>query len=298
MRFPIDLLAALAMAIACLILLITHRFAGAPNRYRRVMQQGGTFFLDLNLMHAGYWMLQPLVRGCSRHGISATVVTWLSLLPALLAAVAAATGHWGFASWGLLAAALMDVMDGAVARAAGHSSPAGAVLDSVLDRYAEFLFFAGTFVFYRDNLAAQFIVMAALFGSFLVTYSTAKAEALGITPPRGSMKRSDRLALMVVGTGFTPFSQFWFEAPGGRNAWPILVALGLIAVLANYSAIRRFVAIARGATERASTAEAAPVGVNGGSAVAVAVRSAPAAPDELGEPVIEGAPGKPAHRAG
>jgi len=247
MKLSFDLLASLVLGACCVILLVAHRLAGSPNGYKRVAQQGATFFLGLNLMHAGYWMLQPVVRRCTRFGAAPTVISWLSLLPAMGASVVAATGHWGAAAWCLLVSALLDVLDGAVARAIGNTSAAGAVLDSVLDRYAEFIFFAGVFVYYRPHLLAQLIALAALLGSFLVTYSTAKAEALGLTPPRGSMKRSDRLTVLILGAALTPFSIQWLETPGDRLAWPVLAALALIGVLANFSAIIRFTGLARDA---------------------------------------------------
>ena len=240
-----DLIASLGMGAFCVVLLVSHRLAGAPDTYQRVKQQGSTFFLGLNLMHAGYWMLQPVVRRCTKSGTQPAVISWFSLVPALASAVAAATGHWGWAAWCLLASALLDVLDGAVARALGEMSPGGAVLDSVLDRYAEFIFFAGVFVYYFANLNAQLIILAALMGSFLVTYSTAKAEALNVTPPRGSMKRSDRLTVLIVGTAAAPLSLRWLESPAHPIAWPVLVAMSLIALFANVSAVRRFVVLAR-----------------------------------------------------
>lgn len=242
-----DLFASLGMGAFCIFLLAAHRMAGAPGGYQRVKQQGSTFFLGLNLMHAGYWMLQPAVRRCTQSGTSPAIISWFSLVPAVASAVAAATGHWGWAAWALLASALLDVLDGAVARALNEMSQAGAVLDSVLDRYAEFIFFAGVFIYYRSNLTAQLIVLAALMGSFLVTYSTAKAEALRLTPPRGSMKRSDRLTVLIVGTAATPLSIHWFEAPERVIGWPVLAAMGLIAVFANVSAVKRFIVLARDA---------------------------------------------------
>jgi CDP-diacylglycerol--glycerol-3-phosphate 3-phosphatidyltransferase len=245
MKPSFDLLASELLGICCACLLLAHRVAGAPNGYHRVVQQGATFFLGFNLMHAGYWMLQPAVRRCTRIGLSPAVISWLSLVPAIAAAIAVSTGHWGYAAWLLLVSALLDVLDGAVARAGHHASPAGAVLDSVLDRYAEFIFFAGLLVFYREHVVAQLVVLAALLGSFLVTYSTAKAEALDVTPPRGWMKRSDRLSLMIVGTALEPFSLHWFESGSTTLAWPVLVAIGIIAVLGNASAIIRFTALAR-----------------------------------------------------
>lgn len=245
MELPIDLWASFGMGVFCVGLLLAHRLAGAPHSYGRVVQQGATFFLSFNVMHAGYWMLQPAVQRCTRLGLSPTFISWFSLVPAVGAAATAATGHWGAAAWCLLASALLDVLDGAVARATGHATAAGAVLDSVLDRYAEFIFFAGAFIFFSPHLAAQLVVLAAIQGSFLVTYSTAKAEALGVTPPRGSMKRSDRLTVLIIGAACTPLSLHWFESPSAPMAWPALVALSIIATFANASAIRRFTALAR-----------------------------------------------------
>jgi phosphatidylglycerophosphate synthase len=240
-----DLVASLALGGFSATLLITHRLRRSAPVYSRVTQQGGTVFIGTDAMNAGYWFLQPAVRQCVRHGLSPALLSWLSLIPAALAGVAAAWGHFGIAAWSLLASALCDVLDGAVARAAQTNSAAGAVLDSVLDRYAEFFFFAGLLVYYRHVLAVQLLVMVALLGSFLITYSTAKAEALGLTPPRGAMKRSDRLTLLIIATGLAPMVHHWLEAPAERLAYPVLVAIAMIAVLANGSAIARFVALSR-----------------------------------------------------
>lgn len=252
MNLPPDLIASFLLAIGCAVLLGAHRLAGGPNGFQRVVQQGQTFVLGFNLMHAGFWMLQPVVRVCVRLGISPSAVTWLSLLPAAAGAVAAATGHWGLAAWCLLAGGLLDVLDGALARALVRTSEAGAVLDSALDRYVEFLFFAGVFIYYDGHLVVQALVMAALLGSFQVTYSSAKAEALGLPPPRGIMRRSDRLALMIVGSAFAPVAHQWFEAPDSRTAWPVVLAVAAIAVLANLSAILRFRKLAVYARTRAA----------------------------------------------
>lgn len=247
MKLTLDVVASLAMGVCCVTLLLAHRLAGAPQGFRRVQQQGASVFLGFDLMNAGYWMLQPVVKRCLQFGVSPAAISWLSLGPALVAAVAVARGHWGMAAWALLVSALLDVLDGAVARAAQHSSPAGAVLDSVLDRYAEFIFFTGVFIFYETLLAAQLVVLCALLGSFLVTYSTAKAEAMTVTPPRGTMKRSDRLTVLIVGAALTPLFSMMWEPATTQIAWPALVSFGLIAVLANVSAVRRFLALAHAA---------------------------------------------------
>lgn len=247
MSWPADLVAACALGAFCFGVLIAYAVTGERLPFARVAQQGGSVVLGTGVMNAGYWLLQPVVRFCMRRGLSPAMISWLSLLPAALAGVAAATGHWGFAAWGLWVSALLDVLDGAVARATQRASAGGAILDSVLDRYAEFLFFAGVAVYYRATFGPQLLVLTALFGSFLITYSTAKAEALKLEPPRGSMKRSDRLTLLVVGSLLTPASQRWLESPGTWPAWPALGAITAIALFANLSAIARFAALSRSA---------------------------------------------------
>ncbi len=247
MSWPADLVAACALGAFCAVVLIAYAVMSERPQFARVAQQGGSVVLGAGVMNAGYWLLQPAVRFCTRAQVSPSTISWLSLLPAALAGVAAGTRHWGFAAWALFASALLDVLDGAVARATQRASAGGAILDSVLDRYAEFFFFTGVAVYYRGTFGPQLLVLAALFGSFLITYSTAKAEALKLEPPRGSMKRSDRLTLLVVGSLLTPASQRWLESPGTWPAWPALGAIAAIAIFANLSAIARFAALSRSA---------------------------------------------------
>jgi len=248
-----DLAASLALlgsiAVALAAYGLRRAFRGRVD-YDRVRQQGGTIFLGNGIMTAGYWLLQPAVRWCVGAGIQPAVLTWLSLAPAAAATVAAARGVWGLAAWGLFLSSLLDVLDGAVARAGGSASKRGAILDSTLDRYAEFMFFAGVLVCWRQSVGLQLLCFAAVAGSVLVTYSTAKAEALGLTPPRGLMKRSDRMACLIAGSALSPLLVRW-SGPAGQP-WPAVAAVGLIAVLGNLSAIQRFRALAREAASGAS----------------------------------------------
>ncbi len=176
-----DLPASLALAAVCVAVPVIYQLATGRSRFDRVEQQGGSFVLAAGLMHAGYWMLQPLIRLCVRARVSPAVLSWFSLVPAAAAALAAAI----------------------------NSAPATSRAS-------------------RSDL-----------------FSTAKAEALRLTPPRGFMKRSDRLALLVAGALLTPASLHWFEPGSGPYAWPILAAVGLIAVFANLSAVIRLTALAR-----------------------------------------------------
>jgi CDP-diacylglycerol---glycerol-3-phosphate 3-phosphatidyltransferase len=115
------------------------------------------------------------------------------------------------------------------------------VLDSALDRYVEFFFMMGVIYFYRGEIGVQLIALVTLFGSFMVTYSTAKAEAMQVTPPRGWMKRAERLVWLIGGA--TLASTLPLVGQSGR---PLFVAvLVIIAIVTNLSAIIRLQALAR-----------------------------------------------------
>ena len=209
----------------------------------RVAREGGTVFLPLRLMQGGYALAAPLVRLLVAAGVRPAAITWFSLVPGAGAGVAVAAGRPGLGAWLLALSGVCDLLDGAVARATGRVSAGGAALDSTLDRYVEFFFLAGVVWFFAGRPELQLLAMAALLGSFMVTYSTAKAEALGVTPPRGWMKRAERLVWLAAGAagaGLAPLA--------GRPAWPVLAAaVGVVAVFANLSAGRRLAALQRSA---------------------------------------------------
>jgi hypothetical protein len=94
--------------------------------------------------------------------------------------------------------------------------------------------------------------MAAV-GGMMVSYSTAKAEALGVEPPRGAMRRQERAAACVLGATLVPpvaFACHRWGLPGWVATAPLAACLGLVAVVGNWSACRRLraVALASGAT--------------------------------------------------
>jgi len=88
----------------------------------------------------------------------------------------------------------------------------------------------------------------------MVSYSTAKAEALHVTAPRGAMRRAERAVYLVAGAALTPLSGVLaarLSLAGWVQDAPILAALALVGIVANASAIRRLYAIAQ-STRRAA----------------------------------------------
>lgn len=99
---------------------------------------------------------------------------------------------------------LLDMLDGTLARLAQKVSPFGAFLDSTLDRASEGIVLAA--IAYR--LAEQgrpvdaALVVVALLGSLLVSYTRARAEALGLECKVGFMSRPERVVLLSIGLFF------------------------------------------------------------------------------------------------
>lgn len=216
-------------------------------QYDRVDRQRGSVLLGKSVMEFGYWALQPMVRSLASAGVSANMLSWASLALGGAAGASLAYGRFGLAALLATFSALLDTLDGGVARLTGKASDAGEVLDACVDRYAEFFFLAGLVLYYRATPALQLLALSALLGSFMVSYSTAKAEALQITPPKGMMRRPERAVYLIVGAALAPFSLPWLEQflrlPAGSRV-PMVTALVVVGVLSNLSAIGRFYAIA------------------------------------------------------
>jgi CDP-diacylglycerol---glycerol-3-phosphate 3-phosphatidyltransferase len=129
---------------------------------------------------------------------------------------------------------ILDILDGALARAGGKTTPFGAFLDSTTDRVSEaFVLGAIALVFYRqqDEVALAF-TFAAVVGSFLVSYTRARAEALGIRGDVGIGSRAERVVVIGVGLALAP----WGVLP---YAIYLLTATAWITVLQRVLHVRR-----------------------------------------------------------
>ena len=102
---------------------------------------------------------------------------------------------------------ILDILDGALARAGGKTTPFGAFLDSTTDRVSEaFMLGAIALVLSRDgNEVALAFVVAALTGSFLVSYTRSKAEGLGLKGDVGIGSRAERVVVIVAGLVLAPW---------------------------------------------------------------------------------------------
>jgi len=118
---------------------------------------------------------------------------------------------------------ILDVLDGALARQSNKATPFGAFLDSLSDRVSEgFVLAAIALVFARagDDIAVVFCV-AAVAGSFLVSYARAKAELIGLKGDVGIGSRAERVAVISSGLILAPLGVplQWFIYLLAATAW-------------------------------------------------------------------------------
>jgi CDP-diacylglycerol--glycerol-3-phosphate 3-phosphatidyltransferase len=102
---------------------------------------------------------------------------------------------------------LLDILDGALARAGGKTTPFGAFLDSTTDRVSEgFMLTAIAWILARDHHPTFVAVaMAAVAGSFLVSYTRSKAEGLGLRGDVGIGSRAERVVVITAGLVLAPW---------------------------------------------------------------------------------------------
>jgi CDP-diacylglycerol--glycerol-3-phosphate 3-phosphatidyltransferase len=121
---------------------------------------------------------------------------------------------------------LLDILDGALARAGGRTTPFGAFLDSTTDRVGEGAMLAAiTLVFARGgNATAAVATVAAVAGSFLVPYVRAKAEALGLRGDVGLGSRAERVVVITAGLVFAPWGGLpWAIYALAATSWVTVV---------------------------------------------------------------------------
>ena len=117
---------------------------------------------------------------------------------------------------------LLDILDGALARAGGKTTPFGAYLDSTTDRISEgFMLTAIAFVLARHHHPVFVAVaVSAVAGSFLVSYTRAKAETLGLRGDVGIGSRAERVVVITAGLVLAPWGVLpWALVLLAATAW-------------------------------------------------------------------------------
>ena len=165
---------------------------------------------------------QPVAKGLARVGVSPNAVTFAGLAGAGVSAYLISEGVFWAGGVAMLLAGILDLFDGALARATGQDSDFGALLDSVIDRVSEIVVLLGLLLFYTrsGSVEGSVLVYLAVGGSIMVSYLRARSEGLGIDCKVGIMTRPERVAAL----GFGLIIGHWLPSV-------VLVVLGAIAGL-------------------------------------------------------------------
>lgn len=172
------------------------------------------------------FVLTPLAEYIVKIGIHPNVLTFSGLVGNMIGAYFLSQGNFLWGGIIILVMGPIDALDGATARAKGVITPWGAFVDSTSDRWSESVIMLGLLVHYATTNAAQstVLVLLALVGSLMVSYTRARAEALGFKANVGVMTRLERYLVLAPA--------LLFNHPE--------IALWIIAPLANITAVQRF----------------------------------------------------------
>jgi CDP-diacylglycerol--glycerol-3-phosphate 3-phosphatidyltransferase len=154
-------------------------------------------------------VVDPLGAALVRAGLTPNAMTLIGTTGAIACALAFFPNGlllWGtFTVWGF---AMLDMVDGAMARASGRSTPFGAVLDATCDRLTDGALFAAIawWCFTVDrNAPAAAAALLVLVLAQVISYIKARAEASGLSADGGLIERAERLIIALVGTGLQGF---------------------------------------------------------------------------------------------
>jgi CDP-diacylglycerol--glycerol-3-phosphate 3-phosphatidyltransferase len=174
----------------------------------------------------------PLGLAVARTGLTPNALTALGLAGSLGAAALVAGGYFLIGGLVVLAAAALDLLDGALARATGRVTAFGGVFDSVLDRLGEAAVLGGVLYHFSEGGHRQEVVLAfiAVVGSIMVSYVRARAEGAGLKLTEGLFTRPERV--IVLGLGLIVDQ--------------MRIALWILAVLTVFTVLQRLYVVWRG----------------------------------------------------
>ncbi len=173
--------------------------------------------------------LDPVGSALIRLGIAPNTLTITGLAGNLVGSIFLARGEFLIGGVLILLMGPLDALDGTMARLKGEPTAFGAFIDSVTDRYSELLIYGGLLLHYllHGDVTMGMVTFAAGAGSVLVSYTRARAQSLGYEAKSGILTRAERFIVLV---------------PGLILGYPH-IALGIIAVLANITALQRILSV-------------------------------------------------------
>jgi len=194
-------------------------------------------------------VISPAGKLMARLGVHPNILSLAGLVLSAFAGLIYSTGSFFWGAWVLVLAGTCDALDGQLARQAEKDSSFGAFFDSTLDRFSEvFIFlglawhFSGGAVFWSSKAGnpadfqsplAVLLIILAIAGSFMVSYTRARAEGLGVSCEVGLMQRPERVTLLIIGSLVASIPVI--------GPFIMKLTLLLLAVLSNFTALHRMI---------------------------------------------------------
>lgn len=189
-----------------------------------------------------YRLIEPVTRWLVLRRVHPNFITTLGFAATLASGVMFHMDHVRTAGLLILVGGLFDIFDGRVARVSGLASKFGSFYDSTLDRISEIVVYIGLFSLYNDfrqdlaDVGMNYLILLAMGGSLMVSYTRARAEALGLDCDVGVMQRAERVVL--IGLSALLFGLMW-------NGVVLKAVILVMAATTNVTAIQRIVWVYR-----------------------------------------------------
>jgi CDP-diacylglycerol--glycerol-3-phosphate 3-phosphatidyltransferase len=189
-----------------------------------------------------YRIIEPVTLWLVRKKVHPNTLSTIGFALTLVAGLFYHQDHVRWAGLFVLLGGVLDIFDGRVARLSGLASKFGSFYDSTLDRISEIVVFLGLASLYTtirpdvEDLAMIYVILLALGGSLMVSYTRARAEGLGLDCSVGFMQRAERVVLL--GLGSIVFGLAW-------DGLVLDFIIIVVAVTTNLTAIQRIVWVYR-----------------------------------------------------
>ena len=189
-----------------------------------------------------YRIIRPLTDWLVSGKVHPNALTTLGFAVTMSSAWFFHSHHVRTAGFLILLGGVFDILDGRVARLSGLGSKFGAFYDSTLDRISEIAVFFGLLSLYNDyrldtgDVGMIYLIMLAMAGSLMISYTRARAESLGLDAEVGLMARAERVVL--IGGSALFFGLNW-------NGLVLKVVILVLAVMTNITAIQRILYVYR-----------------------------------------------------
>ena len=199
-------------------------------------------------------IIAPVGKFFAKLGVHPNILSITGFVLSVAAGIIYSMGSFFWAAWVVVLAGTCDALDGQIARQTNNTSSFGAFFDSTLDRYSDMFLYIGLAYHFSGGPAFMgihpsasnhadpspwtvMVIVMAVAGSFMVSYTRARAEGLGLECKKGLMQRPERIILLIIGSllGVIPV----------MGALLLKLALLLLAVSTNLTAVYRIMVVRR-----------------------------------------------------